>query len=401
MSFFERIGANRVVVALSVARLADGMGNSILFIVIPLYVASLPAPWMPLPETLRAGILISVYGLINAVLQPFIGASIDWLDRRKVFIQGGLVLMGLASIGFIFATRFADLLMLRMLQGVGLAATIPAALAVLAANSEKQTRGGTMGVYTSARMLGLTLGPLIGGALYDTLGFESAFITAAAFIVLAIWLVHIWVPEQVAADAGEVSRRFQLLDRSLFSPGIVGSALAVFAMAGAFSMVVPLERQFNERLDQTAFQVGLAFSTLMISRLLLQVPLGRLSDHIGRKPVIVGGLLLMAPATLLLGEVQTTLQLIGLRVVQGIGSAGVAAPAFALAGDLAHEGSAGRQMSITTMGFGLGIAIGPLLAGGMAVFSFRLPFAVGALLLLTSAWVIYRFVPETVSRQTS
>lgn len=60
MSLLERIGANRVVVALSVARLADGMGNSILFIVIPLYVASLPAPWMPLPETLRAGILISI-----------------------------------------------------------------------------------------------------------------------------------------------------------------------------------------------------------------------------------------------------------------------------------------------------------------------------------------------------
>lgn len=115
------------------------------------------------------------------MLQPFIGASIDWLDRRKAFIQGGLIMMGLASIGFIFATRFADLLLLRLLQGVGLAATIPAALAVLAANSKKQTRGGTMGVYTSARMLRLTIGPLIGGALFDTLGFEAAFITAAVF----------------------------------------------------------------------------------------------------------------------------------------------------------------------------------------------------------------------------
>jgi len=399
MSFFERIGANRVVVALSVARLADGVGNSILFIVIPLYVASLPAPWLPLPETLRAGILISIYGLINAVLQPLIGASIDWLDRRKVFIQGGLVLMALTTLGYIFATHFTDLLLLRTLQGVGLAATIPASLAVLAANSVKRTRGGTMGVYTTSRLLGLTLGPLIGGALYDTLGFDAAFIMAAALIVLAIWLVQLWVPEQVPADSGKVSRRFQIFDRSLFSAGIVGAALAVFAMASAFSMVVPLERQFNERLDQTAFQFGLAFSSLMISRLLLQVPLGRLSDHVGRKPLIIGGLLLMAPATLLLGEVQTTLQLIGLRIVQGIGSAGVAAPVFALAGDLAREGSAGRQMSITTMGFGLGIATGPLLAGGMAVFSFRLPFAVGGLLLLAAAWVIYRYVPETVSRQ--
>jgi MFS family permease len=394
----ERIGANRTVMALSVARLGDALGNSILFIIIPLYVARLPAPWLPLPETLRAGILVSVYGFINAASQPFAGAWIDRVGRPKPFIQGGLALMGLATLGFVLTTRFADLFLLRVVQGVGLAATIPAALAILAINSEQRTRGGTMGVYTSARMLGLTLGPLIGGALADTVGFNVAFYAATALIVLAAWLVHIWVADQSIAQEGATPGRSPLFDRSLFSAGIVGSGLAVFAMASAFSMMVPLERQFNSRLNETAFAFGLAFSVLMVSRLLLQVPLGRLSDQWGRKPVIIGGLVLMAPATLLLGETHTTLELIGLRVIQGIGSAGVAAPAFALAADLARAGSTGRQMSITTMGFGLGIATGPLLAGGLAVISFRLPFLVGALLLVAAAWTIHRHVPETVSR---
>ena len=77
--FADSIGANRVVLALSVARLGDAVGNSILFILIPLYVADIPAPWFPLPKTILVGLLISLYGLVNAILQPVMGA---WADRR-------------------------------------------------------------------------------------------------------------------------------------------------------------------------------------------------------------------------------------------------------------------------------------------------------------------------------
>ena len=86
-SITNNIGANRTVLALSMARLGDAVGNSILFVVIPLYVAKLPAPWFPIPETVLVGLLISLYGLTNAFLQPFVGAWIDRVSRRKPFIQ--------------------------------------------------------------------------------------------------------------------------------------------------------------------------------------------------------------------------------------------------------------------------------------------------------------------------
>jgi MFS family permease len=82
--------------------------------------------------------------------------------------------------------------------------------------------------------------------------------------------------------------------------------------------------------------------------------------------------------------------------LQGIASAGIAAPAFALAADLSKPGGEGRQMSITTMGFGLGIALGPLIAGVLAVLSFHLPFVIGGLMSLVGAWVVHRYVIETV-----
>jgi MFS family permease len=107
----------------------------------------------------------------------------------------------------------------------------------------------------------------------------------------------------------------------------------------------------------------------------------------------------MTAATPLLGLVSTTWAFTVLRALQGVASAGIAAPAFALAGDLAAEGKEGQQMSLVTMGFGLGIAMGPLVAGLLSPVLFELPFIVGGLLSLAGIWIVYRYVPETVESQ--
>ncbi len=395
------IGANRTVLALSVARLGDAVGNSILIVVIPLCVAKLPALWFPIPETVLVGVLISLYGLTNALLQPFVGAWIDRVSRRKPFIQAGLVLMAVGTLAFVFAGRFSALLLIRGLQGIGVALTIPASLALMASATEKRTRGGSMGVYTGMRMVGFAIGPLIGGFLYDHVSFNAAFYTGTAFIFLGLISVQLWVHETPDQSRAKSASSFRVLDRELLTGGIIGLAIATFLMASSFSMMSALEKEFNQRLGEGALGFGVAFSALMVSRLLAQVPLGWLSDRIGRKPLIIGGLILMAPATVLLGLAATTLQLTGFRVFQGVASAAIAAPAFALAADLARSGGEGRQLSIVTTGFSLGIALGPLMAGVLATVIFELPFIIGGALTLVGAWIVYRYVPESVHRSES
>jgi MFS family permease len=396
--FFDSIGANRVVVALSVARMGDALGNSILFVVIPLYVAALPSRVFSLPDTVLVGILISLYGLANSVLQPIVGAFLDRVSRRKPFIMAGLVLMGAGTLAFVIAGQFVSLLVIRMLQGVGVALTVPASLALMATSTEKRTRGGSMGIYTSMRMVGLAIGPLIGGFLHDAYGFNAAFFTGAGFIALGLIMVQLWVKEVPADVSEEKARPFRVFNPALLTAGILGLAFATFVMASSFSMMGALENQFNQRLNENALGFGIAFSALMVSRLIFQVPLGWLSDRIGRKPIVIAGMILLAPATVLLGFAATTPQLTGYRVFQGLASAAVAAPAFALAGDLASRGGEGRVMSMVTTGFGLGIALGPLLAGVLAVVAFELPFLIGGVLCLIGGWVVFHFVPETVHR---
>jgi len=387
--------------ALSVARLADAMGNSILFILIPLYVAKLPKEHIHFAVPVLVGLLISLYGFITSIFQPLMGALSDKLNKRKSLIQLGLGLIGIGTLLFVFANNFLDLLILRTLQGVGVALTIPASLSLMTAITEKETRGGSMGVFSTFRIIGFAVGPVVGGYLQVHYGFDASFYVGSALIFLSMLLVQIWVREVKIDQKEKDTKRLKVFDLSLYGSGILSASLATFVMACCFSMVTTLENQFNARLEMTAIGFSIAFSMLMVGRLISQVPLGHFSDRWRRKPFILVGLIFMGISTIVLGAVQSQLQLIIVRLIQGIAAAGVAAPAFALAADISKKGGEGRQMSVVTMGFGLGIAVGPLLAGLLAVFFFELPFLVIGLGTLLASWIIYYYLPETVQHKAT
>jgi MFS family permease len=203
----------------------------------------------------------------------------------------------------------------------------------------------------------------------------------------------------VRAECTEEYRRsVRVFDRQLLSRPILSLGFGTFVMASSIAMIAPLEQTFNQRLSLSATTFGIAFSALLFSRIATQIPLGHLSDRRGRKRLIVSGLLVLAVSLAPMGLVTSIWQLVALRILQGVATAAVAAPAFALAGDLARAGGEGRQMSIITMGFGLGIAAGTFAAGILAVVSLALPFWVAACATLLAALVVYRNVPETVAR---
>jgi MFS family permease len=397
VSFAKRIGANRVVLALSFARLGDAVGNSILFIVLPLYVNKLAAPLFNIPETVRVGLLIGAYGTVTAVIQPVAGSLIDRIGRRKLSIQVGLMLMGAATLAFALAAQYTDLLILRTLQGVGVALTVPASLAIMTNATEKETRGGSMGIYSTMRMVGFAVGPFVGGYLVDHFSFNAAFFAGTAAIFIGLLLVQVWVKDAPVDLSAARDKPFKPVDWSILTSSLFGVSFASFAMAISIAMMVTLETQFNTRLNLSATAFSLAFSALLISRLISQIPLGRWSDTVGRKPLIIAGLLLIVPSTALLGLASNLTELVILRLVQGVGTAAVAAPAFALAGDTAASGSEARQMSFVTMGFMLGVAVGPMLAGVLAVWSFELPFFVGAALAVVGAVVAWRMIVDSVN----
>jgi MFS family permease len=142
---------------------------------------------------------------------------------------------------------------------------------------------------------------------------------------------------------------------------------------------------------------GLEFAAVVVANVVFQVPVGRASDTYGRRPFLVWGFALLVPALLVQGFVTTPVGMITARFVQGIAVAMVFAPSLALAGDLAREGESGTKLSILTMAFGLGTAVGPLASGFLVTFGFVWPFAFGAVLAALGLVLVYTQVEETVS----
>jgi MFS family permease len=406
-------GTDRRVLVLALARMADAVGNSFLIIVLPAYIGAhgrvdvtpftgplslFGVDVLTVTPPLLVGLALSLFGFLNSFMQPFTGRWSDRAGKRKVFILTGLALLGAASGAYAFVDDYRLVLVLRMLQGVGAALTIPCTVALVNELATDATRGNNFGVFNTFRLIGFGFGPVVAGVVLTQWGFDAAFGVAVLGAFVSFLLVSLLVSDAEETDvaAGEdlsiaVSGDGRLLD-PVFTLGV-----ATVCMGICIALFATLEPIINDRLDQTNVLFGLEFGAVVIANVLFQVPIGRASDRYGRRPFIVAGFLLLIPATLAQGYAGTPVTMTVARFVQGIAVAGVFAPSLAVAGDLAREGESGTTLSVLTMGFGLGTAIGPLASGFLVRFGFSTPFAAGSVLAALALVLVYTQVEETLS----
>ena len=153
------------------------------------------------------------------------------------------------------------------------------------------------------------------------------------------------------------------------------SLAAVFAarMLGLFMILPILPLLAKDLSHSTPFLIGLCVGIYGLSQAILQIPLGMLSDKIGRKPVIIAGLLVFALGSILAALSDDIYLIIIARAIQGSGA--IAATTMALAADLSREDHRAKMMAFIGMSIGASFAIamvlGPVISqwGGLsAVF---------------------------------
>lgn len=140
----------------------------------------------------------------------------------------------------------------------------------------------------------------------------------------------------------------------------------VFAtrMLGLF-MVLPVFAIYAQNLEgSTLLLAGVAVGVYGLTQSLLQIPLGRLSDKLGRKPIIIGGLLVFAVGSVIAAMADSIVGVIIGRTLQGAGA--IAGAVMAMAADLTREEHRVKVMASIGMSIGLAfmvaIVIGPVLA---------------------------------------
>lgn len=164
-------------------------------------------------------------------------------------------------------------------------------------------------------------------------------------------------------------------------------------MLGLF-MILPVFALYAAELeDVTPALTGLAIGAYGLTQALLQIPAGLLSDRIGRKPVIIGGLLMFALGSVVAAQADSIQIVILGRALQGAGA--IAAAIMALAADLTREQHRIKAMAVIGMSIGLSFAaamvLGPLLNAWVGVPGI---FAITAVLALGGILVVIFVVPR-------
>lgn len=158
----------------------------------------------------------------------------------------------------------------------------------------------------------------------------------------------------------------------------------VLRMLGLFMVLPVLALYATDLPGVTPVKIGLAVGAYGLTQALLQMPYGMASDRLGRKPVIVFGLLVFAAGSLLAGLAEDINWVIAGRALQGAGA--IAAAVSALLADLTRDSQRTRAMLILGISIGgsfaLALILGPLLAAWQGVPSIFMLTAIGAILAI-------------------
>ncbi|HEX8976660.1 MAG TPA: DHA2 family efflux MFS transporter permease subunit [Solirubrobacteraceae bacterium] len=201
----------------SMSLLIVGLDNTIVNVALPAIHRAFHASLSGLQWTVDA------YTLVLASLLMLAGSTADRVGRRRVF-QLGLSLFSLGSLLCALAPSLGLLIAARVLQAVGGSMLNPVAMSIIRnVFEDPRERAQAIGVWGAAIGISLALGPVVGGALTDSVGWPAVFLVNVPIGIVALVLTALYVPESRAAHPRRIDPVGQLLV-------IVGLAVLTYAI---------------------------------------------------------------------------------------------------------------------------------------------------------------------------
>ena len=152
-------------------------------------------------------------------------------------------------------------------------------------------------------------------------------------------------------------------------------SFAAFTDLVAYSIAVPVLPDLSRRFGASPTTIGFLFAAFGVTLLGVSVPIGSVSDRMGRKTPLVGGMIVLAGSTVLFAFADSLAWLFAARLAQGAADAVTWVVGFALIADLYGPAERGRVMGFVMSGTSLGLMIGPSLGGWLyETGGMRLPF---------------------------
>ncbi|MGK0740596.1 MFS transporter [Leucobacter sp. Z1108] len=353
-------------------------------------------------SNLAASAIVSAFALMRLVSAPLAGWLVSRFGERRTYTVG-LLIVAVSTGACALAMTYPQLLLLRGAGGIGSAMFTVAATALLVKVSPPDARGRVASLNAAGFLSGMLLGPVF-GALVAGFGLRAPFIFY--FLTLVLAAIVVWSALRRSALAspggGDGASRESMGLREAWKISqyrVLLSSVLIFGWTsfGVRISIVPLFVALSfQGAPSDAAWVLAAYAA---GNALLIFPAGRWTDTVGRKPMLVTGLAVLAISYLVFPASPALWAALACMFVAGMGSALVNPGQQAALADILGQRSGGKVVAAYSMMADLGGVLGPLAVGAIVdLAGFGWGFGVTAALLaaVTLAWVA---VPDTQQRR--
>lgn len=307
----------------------------------------------------QIGLVMGMFALTAVLSRPLVGRLVDTWGRKPMMMIGSAIFI-LGPLFYTLARSVSLLFLARMFHGMGIAAFTTAYPTLVADLVPPPRRGEALGLAGVASSLSIILAPPLGGTLLPRLDFSLLFFVSAVVAALSL-LVATPIREGARATNPKKAPGFldTLSERYVWVPSLL--IVAAGLTWGSLLNFLPL---FGG--ERGIANVGLFFTGYGLMTITAQMPIGRLSDRVGRITVIVPGMVLLALALAGLKVVGGVGLLIVMAILYALGLSGTWTATIALVVDGAPREVRGMAIGVLYACFDLGIGLGGVAMGPVA-----------------------------------
>jgi MFS family permease len=305
------------------------------------------------------GLIIALFTLTAGLSRPFSGKLADTIGRKPVMVFGAMVCL-VISLMYPLLVSVAGFLFLRLAHGFSTGFNPTGTSAYVADIVPATRRGEALGVHSLFASIGMAAGPALGGFLAMSYGINTLFVVSAGVALLSALLI-IQLPETLSDTQRPHPRLLKLKKDEIIEKAVWTPSLVMFFMVFSFGIVVTIVPDLQQHLGIR--NKGLFFAVFTLASISIRIFAGRLSDRLGRSPVLLGAALCLVSAMLITGHATTVPILLTGAVLFGF-STGMGSPTIAAwTIDLASDTSRGKALATMYIALEAGIGLGAIWAG--------------------------------------
>ncbi len=390
----------RTLVIVWIAEFVSLIGFAMVMPFLPFYVEDLGVT-DPNQVKFWSGLLFSAQAVTMAIFAPIWGSVADRYGRKLMLQRamfGGSLILSLMA----FAQNPQQLFLLRLIQGC-LTGTVPAATALIAGLAPRERKGFALGWLQMGVFAGVSIGPLVGGLVADTLGIRTSFLITGACLFVSGLGVLFFVNEDFQKPEpkpdGVRSHWWDgvaMVVRSRDLLLVLGARLLTRGGTRVIGPVLPLfVAALLPESARVATLAGIVTGASAASSSVGSVVLGRTGDKVGYRRVLIVSAAAAALFYLLQATVNSIIPLILLQVCVGFALAGSISALTALLATLAPEEQTGAVFGVSTSVVAGANAISPIVGASVAVaLGNRATFVLAAAVFMSAAVLVGIFLPD-------